>query len=217
MTDDLRALSDTQLAEIERSLTEPVDQTGDYWLHPGSLVRELLAALKVERARREEAINMILFCPSCGLQHVDEPDERTPGWTNPPHRSHLCHGCGHVWRPADVLTNGVREINTKGKADSTPVRGGDLMATLRAERVKQGMFKEWYIEMAAAASREFREREAAEQEVERLHSAAALARPLLMQARVAHAWSQDFGTQIDQAVYRLGKALAALDKEEKTE
>src|SRR5574340_600312 len=24
------------------------------------------------------------------------------GWDNPPHRSHLCHGCGHIWRPADV-------------------------------------------------------------------------------------------------------------------
>lgn len=88
-------------------------------------------------------INMILHCPKCGLQHVDAPDADIPGqvvrdgklvsvpcvikandpsaWTNPPHRSHLCHGCGHIWRPADVPTNGVAAIKTKGKADSPRV------------------------------------------------------------------------------------------------
>lgn len=45
-------------------------------------------------------------------------------WTNPPHRSHLCAYCGHVWRPADVPTNGVREILTVGEKDNpAPVRG----------------------------------------------------------------------------------------------
>lgn len=63
-------------------------------------------------------IPMILHCPRCGLQHVDEPDERTPDWTNPPHRSHLCHGCRCVWRPADVPTCGVASIETRGKADN---------------------------------------------------------------------------------------------------
>lgn len=82
-------------------------------------------------------IDMVLYCPACGMQHVDEPeDEREEpihegpevvdtvivGWDNPPHRSHLCHGCGHVWRPADVPTNGVAAIKTKGKADS-PIGG----------------------------------------------------------------------------------------------
>ncbi len=68
-------------------------------------------------------INMILHCPNCGLQHIDEPSDdayegNPPTWTNPPHRSHLCHGCGHIWRPADVPTNGVECITTKGKNDS---------------------------------------------------------------------------------------------------
>lgn len=65
-------------------------------------------------------IQMILHCPRCGLQHVDEPDERTPGWTNPPHRSHLCHGCGCIWRPADCPTTGVAALYTSGTADSWP-------------------------------------------------------------------------------------------------
>lgn len=74
-------------------------------------------------------IDMLLYCPSCGMQHIDEPDHPyyagkttaegfTPRWDNPPHRSHLCHDCGCIWRPADVATNGVAELKTKGKADT---------------------------------------------------------------------------------------------------
>lgn len=78
-------------------------------------------------------IDMILHCPACGVQHIDAPEPSMLGfdaamyggnwpnrWTNPPHRSHLCHGCGHIWRPADVATNGVAAIKTKGKNDSPP-------------------------------------------------------------------------------------------------
>ncbi len=74
-----------------------------------------------------EPLNMVLHCPVCRLQHIDEPapeefdDEgRAVHWTNPPHRSHLCHGCGHIWRPADVATNGVAAVKTRGSADSQP-------------------------------------------------------------------------------------------------
>ena len=70
-------------------------------------------------------IDMILHCPECYVQHIDEPesdasvlpDGRESRWENPPHRSHLCHNCGTIWRPADVPTNGVAAIKTAGKAD----------------------------------------------------------------------------------------------------
>lgn len=78
---------------------------------------ELRAALLV-RASEAAPIDMLLFCPKCNTQHIDAPDERTEGWSNPSHRSHLCHSCGTVWRPADVPTNGVASIETKGKADT---------------------------------------------------------------------------------------------------
>lgn len=75
-----------------------------------------------------QPIDMVLHCPKCGLQHIDAPDtnydphyEGHMIWTNPPHRSHLCHGCRHIWRPADVHTNGVQTLKTKGKDDSPPV------------------------------------------------------------------------------------------------
>lgn len=73
-----------------------------------------------------EPIDMLLFCPKCGVQHVDAPEKASEGhpvlyadaWTNSPHRSHLCHACGTIWRPADVPTNGVAAIQTSGKADT---------------------------------------------------------------------------------------------------
>lgn len=69
-------------------------------------------------------INMILHCPECGKQHIDQaagnPLGRTDekAWDNPPHKTHLCHYCGYRWRPADVPTNGVAGIATRGKDDS---------------------------------------------------------------------------------------------------
>lgn len=77
-------------------------------------------------------VDMILFCPKCGAQHIDLPefvndlptDPVRDVWTNPPYRSHLCHSCNHIWRPSDVHTNGVAEIRSKGVNDSTPpIRG----------------------------------------------------------------------------------------------
>jgi hypothetical protein len=73
-------------------------------------------------------IPMVLFCPCCGVQHIDEPGPATKWanndhppssnqWTNPPHRSHLCAACGFIWRPADICTEGVKAIETKGGKD----------------------------------------------------------------------------------------------------
>ncbi len=64
-----------------------------------------------------EPIDMILYCPECHTQHIDAP-EPEKGWDNPPHKSHLCHCCGRIWRPADVATNGVAKIKTRGEEDT---------------------------------------------------------------------------------------------------
>lgn len=66
-------------------------------------------------------IPMVLHCPVCGTLHIDAPDELR-GWSNPPHRSHLCVVCATVWRPADVATVGVARIETRGKDDTYPQR-----------------------------------------------------------------------------------------------
>jgi hypothetical protein len=65
-------------------------------------------------------IPMLLFCPACGLQHIDATEPARDGekaWDKPPHRSHKC-ACGTVWRPADVPTVGVASIQTTGQADN---------------------------------------------------------------------------------------------------
>jgi hypothetical protein len=59
-----------------------------------------------EQLRRP--IDMVLHCPECHAPHIDKPN--LPEWSNPPHRTHLCHDCGHLWRPASVATNGVAEL-----------------------------------------------------------------------------------------------------------
>lgn len=77
-------------------------------------------------------INMILWCPNCGMQHVDSA---TAEWNNPPHRSHLCHGCHYIWRPADVPTNGVAEIHTQGRNDADRQRGRALCVLHEQRRI----------------------------------------------------------------------------------
>ena len=94
---------------------------------------ERIAQLEAKVAELERPIDMILNCHRCDYQHVDLP-EPEKGWTNPPHKSHLCHRCGYVWRPADVPTNGVEAIKTKGSGDNFPAeirRNESLTALLR--------------------------------------------------------------------------------------
>lgn len=68
-----------------------------------SRCEEIEAAYRADRAERAAPIDMVLFCPNCGKQHVDAPEPDLgpskdgsgdmPLWSNPPHRSHLCHDC----------------------------------------------------------------------------------------------------------------------------
>ena len=105
---------------------------------------------KVVRAFNEygRPVDLLLYCPNCGAQHIDEakPDVcetcGNPGpecacstftaWLNPPHKSHRCNSCNHVWRPADVPTNGVAAIQSKGQRDGDPKPAavGDLIMEL---------------------------------------------------------------------------------------
>lgn len=52
-----------------------------------------------------------LFCPKCGMQHIDVDDETGAWATTRHHRKHLCKpthgGCGQVWQPFEYVTVGV--------------------------------------------------------------------------------------------------------------
>lgn len=101
------------------------------WVEVCNVFDELTRFAELVAAAEPKPIDMLLYCPACGVQHIDEPDgignehagldESVSRWDNPPHRSHLCYTCGHIWRPADVLTNGVAAIETRGQNDSPAV------------------------------------------------------------------------------------------------
>lgn len=109
--------------------------------------------LRETAADLERPIDMVLHCPKCGEQHIDAAEtdakyaeklhesswwelggDKPERWTNPPHRTHLCHSCGHRWRPADVATNGVAAVKTRGKDDDPIVDLRDVIAD--AERMR---------------------------------------------------------------------------------
>lgn len=101
----------------------------------GSIRESLLLPLLRELFDRPP-IDMVLFCPECGAQHIDAPDPKTD-WTNPPHRSHRCHDCGTIWRPADIATNGVAHIRTRGTADSWD--GADATRAATFKTIAEGL------------------------------------------------------------------------------
>jgi hypothetical protein len=136
------------LREIQEGSRTQGAHTGMCWSDADKIATKALESSPA-------GIDMILFCPNCGLQHVDEVEEvhgmddgfpiSATVWSNPPHRSHLCKkqdgGCGHIWRPADVATNGVKELKTKGKADGpvvNPMRDADVKMLAWLEKHKWG-------------------------------------------------------------------------------
>lgn len=59
-----------------------------------------------DEAAEPAPIPMVLHCPKCGTQHVDEDE-----WaTTRVHKTHLCAECGRLFRPANVPTVGVDSI-----------------------------------------------------------------------------------------------------------
>lgn len=145
-----------------------------------------------ESKHTEGPIDMVLHCPACGMQHIDAPDKAQAKrgeygweeWDNPPHRSHLCHHCGHIWRPADVPTNGVAAVKTKGKEDSPIVNrlaaeverqpcGHPISMLLRSAETGQPLYCEACDDKSARRDGEQRERELAADlraEVDRLRA-----------------------------------------------
>lgn len=75
----------------------------------------------MSKVNNDNPLDMLLFCPQCGEQHIDEPQPEK-GWDNPPHKSHACQFCGCIWRPSDRPTNGVVTIASRGGADTHSAR-----------------------------------------------------------------------------------------------
>lgn len=113
----------TQIAEAVLKDESPESggcdlSAGMFGPHLSKVIRDLAQSIV---STAPTPIDMVLHCPRCRLQHIDADaphDHPELDWRNPPHRSHLCADCGYIWRPADVPTNGVRAVKTRGKNDS---------------------------------------------------------------------------------------------------
>lgn len=121
--EDMKTIDDA-IEAINHSEVVKIDG-GEYAVHPVVAAELLRLHMAAKQRVPSDPIDMVLHCPTCGMQHIDAPEEHSAvlprnygHWSNPPHRSHLCHGCGHIWRPADVPTNGVAAVKTTGKQDS---------------------------------------------------------------------------------------------------
>lgn len=115
------------VVEALAALEDLPDDKPSMTLGPSGKAEWALRKLLGRKPEQTAPIDMVLHCPKCGMQHIDAPESDLgpsvdgsgdmPLWSNPPHRSHLCHKCGYIWRPADVPTNGVAAVKTKGKQD----------------------------------------------------------------------------------------------------
>jgi hypothetical protein len=142
--------------DIDQMMADDLDEKAEYHYTllytQAEMDAALTKAIADERAM-PTPIPMVLTCPKCGWLHVDQeesendyshrrnksvrsgatPESISSRWTNPPHKSHLCHNCGIVWRPADVATTGVENIQTRGKADTWPTIRRDDTADTQTE------------------------------------------------------------------------------------
>lgn len=117
LTDELRAAV----------IGGPQDVTPDMLTRAADEIESLACRLSA----LSNPIPMVLHCPACGTQHIDAP-EPEKGWDNPPHKSHLCHGCGAIWRPAGVPTTGVASLDRLGEHDTW--KPGDSTSAFRLDR-----------------------------------------------------------------------------------
>lgn len=123
-----KGMQTTILTTLLAAAVDKDQSTGGCDIAAGLFGPAVSSLLREVTDRITRPIDMVLHCPKCGEQHIDasEPrsvtlnrvrDSHSAAWTNPPHRTHLCHSCGHRWRPADVATNGVAAVKTRGKDD----------------------------------------------------------------------------------------------------
>jgi hypothetical protein len=106
------------LARICRTLGIGEDNTVHY----------VVRAIRKLQEKLDKPLGVVLHCPACKLQHIDGYEDS--GWTNKPHRTHKCHGCGALWTPAETNTNGVRAVKP-GSSATWPTPDLTLFATDR--------------------------------------------------------------------------------------
>ena len=154
--------------EAIQALAASPSESPNKHLSAGLSVEDAVLALAASPVAEPSPIPMILHCPACGAQHIDAPEpinwrdaSRDAAGTvgarrTNPHCSHLCADCGRIWRPADVPTEGVAAIQSRGKADSpAPIAEGekaDAAGEREASRKAAAALNGWVSDRIAAGS-----------------------------------------------------------------
>lgn len=81
---------------------------------------EMMEEIDREVMGEPTPIPMVLFCPVCKAQHLDQLEADGTDWAKRLHRKHLCKntpngpdtGCGHIWKPSEDYTVGVLKLET---------------------------------------------------------------------------------------------------------
>lgn len=109
--DARRAIVAAELGEDPGELPAGLELTRAVPLARRARRRAFLEQLSAARVLRtmlglvEPPLALVIHCPRCGAQHVDEGE-----FAERPHRAHLCAGCGETWQPCALPTVGVRSI-----------------------------------------------------------------------------------------------------------
>lgn len=100
MIEELADVAEVVAALRDRLGHREVDaRVREKFLDRGSFIRGVVMTI-------EPAVPAVLHCPKCGVQHID----RGVWATTRVHRTHLCAGCGHLWKPFNHATVGVESI-----------------------------------------------------------------------------------------------------------
>jgi hypothetical protein len=89
-----------KLAQLIAPLLDALEQSRSQEQQTAATLDGFLGDLEKAKTAR---VPLELKCPQCDMIHIDQDE-----WAHEvPHRTHLCHGCGNLWRPYPVGTVGV--------------------------------------------------------------------------------------------------------------
>lgn len=95
-----------KIDDPHETLADYVEQAAGA-LSIGNLPRAVDLVLKELRRmpskKPAELLELLLFCPRCKEQHIDEGEFATRA-----HKDHACQHCGLVWRPCKQPSVGVQ-------------------------------------------------------------------------------------------------------------
>lgn len=97
----------SEVSDLLEALARERSSTA-FWQQQFNHERAEVTRLAKQVRELSEPVQLLLACPECGVQHVDEDE-----WAARYHHTHRCVACGNEWSPALRATVGVRVLATR--------------------------------------------------------------------------------------------------------